>query len=65
MNYRYPVCLTLTGAMLSFTKQNSPGPVPAPEPEMLPSDLSSDWPTTRKVGMVNMTGEGGKEGVEQ
>lgn len=24
---------------------DSPGPDPAPEPELLPSDLSSDWPT--------------------
>lgn len=33
---------------------DSPGPAPAPEPELLPSDLSSDWPTGREGGMVNM-----------
>lgn len=38
--------------------KNSPGPAPAPEPELLPSDLSSDWPTGGEVGMVNMKIQG-------
>lgn len=39
--------------------EDSPGPDPAPEPELLPSDLSSDWPTGGE-GMVNMTVNGGE-----
>ena len=38
--------------------EDSPGPDPAPEPELLPSDLSSDWPTGREGGMVNMKIQG-------
>lgn len=37
------VTKSLAGEMV-----NSPGP--APEPELLPSDLSSDWPTGREGG---------------
>lgn len=53
---RHPVCLMPDGAMLSLTgkAEDSPGPDPAPEPELLPSDLSSDWPTGGEGGMVNM-----------
>lgn len=39
---------------LAGNMEDSPGPAPAPEPELLPSDLSSDWPTGREGGMVNM-----------
>lgn len=53
-------CLISSGAMLSLTGklEDSPGPAPAPEPELLPSDLSSDWPTGGEGGMVNMKIQG-------
>lgn len=52
------------GAMMSLTgkAEDSPGPDPAPEPELLPSDLSSDWPTGGEGGMVNMKIKGGEGG---
>lgn len=41
-----PKCLMPGEVMsLSGNAEDSPGPDPAPEPELLPSDLSSDWPT--------------------
>lgn len=59
-NNRHPVCPIPSGATLSLTgkTEDSPGPAPAPEPELLPSDLSSDWPTGREGGMVNMKVQG-------
>lgn len=63
-NNRHSVCLIPSGATLSLAgeMEDSPGPAPAPEPEMLPSDLSSDWPTGREGGMVNMKIQGMEDG---
>lgn len=58
-----PIPESATLSLASET-EDSPGPVPAPEPELLPSDLSSDWPTGREGGMVNMKIRG-MEGIEQ
>lgn len=48
------LCLIARDATKSLAGEmvNSPGP--APEPELLPSDLSSDWPTGREGGMVKI-----------
>lgn len=63
-NNRHSVCLIPSGATLSLTgeTEDSPGPAPAPEPELLPSDLSSDWPTGREGGMVNVKIQGMEDG---
>lgn len=67
-NNRHSVSLIPSGATLSLAgeTEDSPGPAPAPEPELLPSDLSSDWPTGREGGMVNVKiqgmGHGGRRG---
>lgn len=43
---KHPACL-MPGEVMSLSgkAEDSPGPDPAPEPRLLPSDLSSDWPT--------------------
>lgn len=58
------MCLIPSGATLSLAgeMEDSPGPAPAPEPELLPSDLSSDWPTGREGGMVNVKIQGMEDG---
>lgn len=49
------------GAAVADRTEDSPGPAPAPETELLPSDLSSDWPTGRD-GKHENTGDGRKDG---
>lgn len=49
------------GTSVADRTEDSPGPAPAPEPELLPSDLSSDWPTGRD-GKHENTGDGRKDG---
>lgn len=55
--WHQPPTLSLAGET-----EDSPGPAPAPETELLPSDLSSNWPTGREGGMVNMKTQGMEDG---
>lgn len=61
------MCLTPSDATFSIAgnTEDSPGPAPAPEPELLPSDLSSDWPTGREGGIVNMKIQGMEDGARR
>lgn len=61
---RHAECLIPSGVTKSLAgeTEDSPGPAPAPETELLPSDLSSDWPTGREGGMVNMKIQGMEDG---
>lgn len=62
INNRHLVCLKCETLSLASETEDSPGPAPAPDPELLPSDLSSDWPTGREGGMVNMKIQGMEDG---
>lgn len=57
-NNRHSVCLKSATLSPAGETEDSPGPAPAPDPELVPSDLSSDWPTGREGGMVNMKIQG-------